>query len=306
MSSFRPFAAKPGCVLRETNAVARGEIVLLLDDLARRLGGSADLSGDRHCEDVRSECRRLRQEIAAIPLETPEAVRLLRRAIISLRLLCTRLVDLAEGPPEKTVGHCNVSENIYIVDDDEDVRETLKDVLAEHGFAPHAFASAREFLSAFPHLPPGCVLSDIRMPGMSGLEVQRLLRTTAPSVPVVLMTAYADVRVAVEAIKSGAFDFIEKPFDSGALCKVLDSAVEGLHMSSEQTPSEVISRVALLSERERVVLKGIVRGQSSKEIARELNLSPRTVESHRARVLQKMQARSTSELVRVALAAGID
>jgi two-component system response regulator FixJ len=193
---------------------------------------------------------------------------------------------------------------IYIVDDDEQVRESIARVLSRHGFTPHTFATAQQFLDVLPRLEPGCVLTDVCMPGMSGLELQKLLRN-APEFSVVLMTAYAQIRTAVEAIKNGAFEFIEKPFDPDALCEVLRSAVAAVGSQQQGVGGDVLSRIALLSPREREVFVGVVRGQSNKELARDLQLSPRTVESHRARVLAKMQARSTSELIRMGITAGL-
>lgn len=181
----------------------------------------------------------------------------------------------------------------------------MRKILKHRGFEPRTFVSAHEFLNALSTLAPGCVLSDIRMPDMSGLELQKLLRS-APAFPVVLMTGYAEIRIAVEAIKNGAFEFIEKPFDMDVLCNVLRRALTTAESTLRPTTSEVLSRVALLSQREREVLIGIIRGKSSKQLARELHLSPRTVESHRARVLAKMQVRSTSELIRRVVAAGLD
>jgi two-component system response regulator FixJ len=199
---------------------------------------------------------------------------------------------------------CNVNRNIYVVDDDPLVRDSVVRMLTRRGFQAVAFDSATQFLNALPTLAPGCVLSDVRMPEMSGVELQQLLRT-APRFPVVLMTGNAEVRMAVDAIKNGAMDYVEKPFEPDFLCDVLNAALDVGRVSDVPSPSEALSRIALLSAREREVLTGIVRGSSNKEIARQLQLSPRTVESHRARVLAKMRARNTSELIRIGVAAGI-
>ena len=195
---------------------------------------------------------------------------------------------------------------VYIVDDDEGVRDSLSVLLESKAFAVKSFASAVEFLAAASSLQPGCVIVDIRMPEMDGLELQQHLIDRSLDFPLIVITGHGDVPVAVRAMKAGAVDFIEKPFTYEA---ILDSLEVGfLRLTApDKDPVKVaaIAKLELLSPRELEVLQGLLAGLPNKSIAYDLNISPRTVEIHRARVMDKMGARSLSELIRLALAAGV-
>jgi len=198
---------------------------------------------------------------------------------------------------------------VYIVDDDEAVRDSLSVLLESRTYAVKSFGSAPEFLAAAPSLPVGCLIVDIRMPEMDGLELQQCLTRRGLSFPLIVITGHGDVPLAVRVMKAGAVDFIEKPFTSEAILNSLDMALSRLSAPSEQDPTAIAAaaaaKLALLSPREREVLEGLIAGLPNKTIAYDLAISPRTVEVHRARVMDKMGARSPSELVRLALAAGV-
>ena len=196
---------------------------------------------------------------------------------------------------------------VYIVDDDEAVRDSLSALLASKGYAVTSFASAREFLAAAPSLPAGCLIVDIRMPEMDGLTLQQQLIERNLGFPLIVITGHGDVPLAVRAMKAGAVDFIEKPFAAEAILMSLEAAFARLAGSGGQDPAAraAAHKLELLSPREREVLGGLLAGLPNKSIAYDLGISPRTVEIHRARVMDKMGARSLSELIRLALAAGL-
>jgi len=195
---------------------------------------------------------------------------------------------------------------VYIVDDDEAVRDSLSALLASKGYSVTGFASAREFLAVAPSLPAGCLIVDIRMPEMDGLTLQQQLIERNLGFPLIVITGHGDVPLAVRAMKAGAVDFIEKPFAAEAILMSLEAAFARLARPAEEDPAAgaAADRLNLLSPREREVLGGLLAGLPNKSIAFDLGISPRTVEIHRARVMDKMGARSLSELVRLALAAG--
>jgi two-component system response regulator FixJ len=191
---------------------------------------------------------------------------------------------------------------IYVVDDDADVRDGLQALLAVKGFAVETFGSAEDFLGRLDNVATGCALVDVRMPGMSGLELQRELKKKKPALPVVIITGHGDVPMAVSALKAGAVDFIEKPFDTDALLAAIDEAVMRAAAARPSPDQEiVIARIGRLTPRERQVMDLVVAGQPNKVIADRLQIAVRTVEIHRARVMDKMEARSLSDLVRMAL-----
>jgi two-component system response regulator FixJ len=197
--------------------------------------------------------------------------------------------------------------SVYIVDDDEAVRDSLSVLLESKGYAVRSFGSALEFLAAAPSLLRGCVIVDIRMPEMDGLELQARLRARALAFPMIVITGHADVPLAVRAMKAGAVDFIEKPFAPETILGSLDGALSPLALPGERDPATAAAagKLALLSPRERQVLEGLLAGLPNKSIAYDLAISPRTVEVHRARVMDKTGVKSLSELVRLALAAGM-
>lgn len=192
--------------------------------------------------------------------------------------------------------------SIYIVDDDEAVRRGLTALLRAKGYTVETFSSADAFLDGVPAQPFGCALVDIRLPRMSGLELQREIKRRAIPLPVIIITGHGDVPVAVAALKAGAVDFLEKPFDSGAILGAIDEALRlalsgGLNVDRET----LAERVAQLTPREREVMALVVEGQPNKAIAHRLKIALRTVEIHRARVMEKTGARNLSELVRMAI-----
>jgi two-component system response regulator FixJ len=198
-------------------------------------------------------------------------------------------------------------EIVFVVDDDADVRDSVCALLESAGFASEPYGSAVAFLAAYQPSRHGCVIADIRMPDMDGMALQAELGKRGAALPVIVVTGHADVPLAVQAMKAGAVDFIEKPFDDEVLIssvrRALAQAVSTREQASAAQRAEAL--IATLSARERQVLELLVVGRSNKVIAYELDISPRTVEIHRAHVMEKMEARSLSDLVRSALAAGI-
>jgi two-component system response regulator FixJ len=196
---------------------------------------------------------------------------------------------------------------VYIIDDDEAVRDSLSVQLEASGYDVASFASAVPFLEIARGLQPGCVISDVQMPDMDGMELQQRLNDMKLDFPVVIVTGHADVALAVRAMKAGAVDFIEKPFEEKAILDCLRNAQSrfAAQRASAQAGATAREKLASLTPREREVFDEMVRGKQNKMIAYDLEISPRTVEVHRARVLEKLEARSLSELVRLALAAGI-
>jgi len=196
---------------------------------------------------------------------------------------------------------------VFVVDDDPAVRDSLEAMLGAAGYRCTLFASGAEFLARDPGAARGCVLVDVRMPGMDGLELQRQMKARAIALPVIFMTGFGEVPLAVEAMKAGAVDFVEKPSTLAVLKDCIDRAL-AIGAASQQAAAEVAvarERIERLTPRERDVLRLLVAGKPNKIIAFELSISPRTVEIHRARVMDKMAVRSLSELVRLSLAAGV-
>jgi two-component system response regulator FixJ len=194
---------------------------------------------------------------------------------------------------------------VHLVDDDEAIRRSVGFMLKTSGFHVRAYESGVELLKTAPELEPGCILLDIRMPGMDGLEVQEALRSKGVTLPVIIMTGHGDVSLAVQAMKAGAVDFIEKPFEKAVLISAIDQALDQLKRSaaSRERSDEALVRLQALTPREREVLDGLAKGLPNKTIAYDLGISPRTVEIHRANLMSKLGARSLSEALRLAFAA---
>ena len=194
---------------------------------------------------------------------------------------------------------------VYVIDDDEAMRDSLDFLLGSANFHVTLFESASDFLNALPSLEFGCVVSDVRMPDIDGIELLKRLKT-GTMFPVVIMTGHGDVPLAVEAMKLGAVDFLEKPFEDDRLIGMIEAALKKAEpgVKSEAVTLEIASRIATLSPRERQVMDGLIAGLSNKLIAREYDISPRTIEVYRANVMTKMQAASLSELVRLAMRGG--
>jgi two-component system response regulator FixJ len=197
---------------------------------------------------------------------------------------------------------------VFVVDDDEAVRDSLGLLLESAGLRVETFGSAPDVLSRSAHLLPACIITDVRMPGMDGLELQQALAARQIRVPVIVITGHGDVPLAVRAMKAGAYDFVEKPFSDEMILASIRTAVRKYRdaVAESATASAFAARLEQLTPREREVLEQLVAGYPNKVIAYNLNISPRTVEIHRARVMDKMQARSLPELVRMALASGIE
>jgi two-component system response regulator FixJ len=197
--------------------------------------------------------------------------------------------------------------NVYVVDDDAAMRDSLDFLLGSAGFNVTLFDNAVAFLGSLPGLSFGCVVSDVRMPDMDGIDLLRQLKREPKSLPIVIMTGHGDIPLAVEAMKLGAVDFLEKPFEGERLVIMINTVLSQVVSLAERdsATADIASRIASLSPRERQVMDGLVAGLSNKLIARDYNISPRTIEVYRANVMTKMQANGISELVRLAMRAGI-
>jgi two-component system response regulator FixJ len=196
---------------------------------------------------------------------------------------------------------------VYVIDDDEAMRDSLDFLLVAADFHVTLFESAQNFLNTLPTIDFGCVVSDVRMPGIDGIELLKRLKTGGSLFPVVIMTGHGDVPLAVEAMKLGAMDFLEKPFEDDRLIGMIEAALRQATagIKSEAVTLDIQSRIASLSPRERQVMDGLIAGLSNKLIARDYDISPRTIEVYRANVMTKMQAASLSELVRLAMRGGV-
>lgn len=196
---------------------------------------------------------------------------------------------------------------VYVIDDDAAMRESLEFLLDSAGFTVTPFSDASVFLEQMPGLSFGCVVSDIRMPGINGIDLLRSLKMKRSELPIIIMTGHGDIPLAVEAIKLGALDFLEKPFEDERLIGAIRTAFKQGEDSAKNKGAaiDLAARIASLSQRERQVMDGLVAGLSNKLIARDYAISPRTIEVYRANVMTKMQARNLSELVRLAVRAGV-
>lgn len=194
---------------------------------------------------------------------------------------------------------------VHIVDDEEPVRKSLAFLLTVSGFTVRLHESATAFLATAETIRNGCLITDLRMPDMSGVELLQRLRHLPTRIPAIVITGHGDVPMAVEAMKAGALDFIEKPFEDETLIQAIKRAADEIARTAQgKDIASINARFASLSEREKEVLSGVVAGLANKTIAFDLDISPRTVEVHRANVMAKMDARSLPELVRMAMAGG--
>ncbi len=191
---------------------------------------------------------------------------------------------------------------VFVVDDDSEVRETLKWLVESVGLKIETFASAQDFLNAYDPDRPGCLVTDVRMPGMSGIELQAKLMAEEVTLPIIVVSGYADVPTAVRSMKGGAIDFVEKPFNEQMLLERIQlSILEDARLRQKRAQGErARARLRSLTPRERQVMDLVILGRSNKQIARELNISPKTVEAHRSNVMAKMKAQSLPELVTIA------
>jgi two-component system, LuxR family, response regulator FixJ len=196
---------------------------------------------------------------------------------------------------------------IHIIDDEDSVRRSASFMLKTSGFQVQSWESGVAFLKEVRHLDPGCILLDVRMPEMDGLEVQQELHAKGVTMPVIVLTGHGDVGIAVRAMKGGAVDFLEKPFEKTALLAAIDEAFARIEASADASAKAEEAAVVLagLSPREREVLDGLAQGLPNKTIAYDLGISARTVEVHRANVMAKLGARSLSDALRIAFAAGL-
>jgi len=196
---------------------------------------------------------------------------------------------------------------VHVIDDDEAVRQSIEFLLRTSGVTARTYDSASAFLDVLSTIESGCIITDVRMPGISGIELLRRLGEMQIRIPVIVITGHGDVPLAVEAMKNGAIDFLEKPFEDelllGSVRSALNRSQENAARDAER--SEVEARLATLTNRERDVLEGLVAGKPNKIIAFDLAISPRTVEIYRANVMTKMEAASLSELVRMTLVVGV-
>ena len=196
---------------------------------------------------------------------------------------------------------------VHVIDDDDAMRDSLAFLLGVEGFSTRLYPSAEAFLKGAGSVAAGCIVTDVRMPGMSGLDLVRRIQDLGRGWPVIVMTGHGDVPLAVEAMKAGARDFIEKPFSDETLLRSIRAAMEPVDPDgfADAARQEAEQRLAALSPRERDVLMGVVAGKANKVIAHELDISPRTVEVYRANLMSKTGARTLSDLMRLALAAGL-
>ena len=192
---------------------------------------------------------------------------------------------------------------VFVIDDDASVRDSINLILSLKGMRTQLFSSAEDFLEAYRAEWRGCILTDLQMPGMSGLDLQQALHERGVLLPVVVLTAHGDVPTTRVAMKGGAFDFLEKPINDEVLLDVLKNAIrEDIHRHAAESAEDALrSRLARLTPREREVLDLLVEGLSHREIAARLTISPRTVEVYKARMMEKLQCRSLAELIRAAL-----
>jgi two-component system response regulator FixJ len=198
-------------------------------------------------------------------------------------------------------------QTIYVIDDDDAVRQSLQFMLKAAGIPSRTFESAKAFMEVLPQITSGCIVTDVRMPEVTGIDLLRHIMKNNPDLPVIVITGHGDISLAVEAMKIGAVDFLEKPFDGQQLLTAVRSALSREADTGKRKAdlAAIQDKLAALSNRERQVLEGLVAGSANKNIAFDLGISPRTVEIYRANLMTKMAANSLSDLVRMAMTAGI-
>ena len=196
---------------------------------------------------------------------------------------------------------------IYVIDDDDAARHSLEFLLKTAGLTVHGFDGAQAFLDVLPQIKSGCIITDVRMPEITGIDLLRKVKELGVDLPVIVITGHGDISLAVEAMKIGAVDFLEKPFDDDALLAAVRGSLNRNADAAQRNAelSQINDKLAALSNRERQVLEGLVAGKANKVIAFDLGISPRTVEIYRANLMTKMSANSLSDLVRMAMTAGI-
>jgi two-component system response regulator FixJ len=196
---------------------------------------------------------------------------------------------------------------VYVIDDDDAVRHSLEFLLKTAGIEVRGFESAKAFLEMLPRIKTGCIITDVRMPEITGIDLLRRVKESGLDIPVIVITGHGEISLAVEAMKIGAVDFLEKPFDDDLLLASVRSALnkEADAAKHKAEVADIDDKLAALSNRERQVLEGLVAGKANKVIAFDLGISPRTVEIYRANLMTKMAANSLSDLVRMAMMAGI-
>lgn len=201
----------------------------------------------------------------------------------------------------------NASKLVHIVDDEDSIRRSVGFMLKTAGYLVETWCSGQAFLKEVRHVEEGCILLDVRMPEIDGLEVQRLLAERGVTMPIVIMTGHGDVSIAIQAMKGGAVDFLEKPFEKASLINAIEDAFGRMANATDAKARAVDAETILgvLTARERDVLDGLAKGLPNKTIAYDLGISPRTVEVHRANLMTKLQVRSLSEALRIAFAAGL-
>jgi two-component system, LuxR family, response regulator FixJ len=196
---------------------------------------------------------------------------------------------------------------VYVVDDDDSIRTRLEALLRGAGLSVRSFESAKAFLTVLPQTQSGCIVTDVRMPEVTGIELLRHVMTTRPELPVIVMTGMGDVALAVEAMKTGAVDFLEKPFEDGPMLSAVHAAIKREEEASTRKTenANIRDRLDSLSKRERQVLEELLSGNPNKIMAYNLGISARTIEKYRANLMDKMAAKSVSDLVRMSIKAGI-
>jgi len=199
--------------------------------------------------------------------------------------------------------HSDQRPTVYVVDDDESIRTLWRWLMESNGIAVKTFATAADFIESYRNGGAGCLVLDLKLPGMSGLELQQYLNRKDVEIPIVFVTGYGDVPAAVSALKGGAVDFIQKPFSHREVLSIIEKAFQRDAENREKRArrSRIAGRLAMLTEREREVLQRVIEGKPNKIIAADLDISMKTVEFHRAKVMEKMGVTSVAELVQIAM-----